>query len=43
MASAYLGLHYHLVFARKNRETVIATEWHSRMHEYLGGILSGRP
>ncbi len=41
MASPYLSLHYHLVFATKNRETVIAPEWRSRMHEYLGGIISG--
>ena len=26
MASTYLSLHYHLVFATKNRETVIAPE-----------------
>ena len=41
MASTYLSLHYHLVFATKNREAVIAPEWRSRMHEYLGGIISG--
>ena len=41
MASTYLSLHYHLVFATKNREAVIAPEGRSRMHEYLGGIISG--
>src|SRR5712671_2801891 len=41
MASTYLSLHYHLVFATTNRETVIAPECRSRMHEYLGGIISG--
>ena len=41
MASTYLSLHYHLVFATKNREAVIAPEWRSRLHEYLGGIISG--
>ena len=41
MASTYLSLHYHLVFATKNREAIIAPEWRSRMHEYLGGIISG--
>jgi hypothetical protein len=37
MASTYLSLHYHLVFATKHREAVIAPEWRSRLHEYLGG------
>jgi REP element-mobilizing transposase RayT len=41
MASTYLSLHCHLVFATKNREAVIAPEWRSRLHEYLGGIISG--
>jgi putative transposase len=41
MASTYLSLHYHLVFATKNREAVIAPEWRARMHEYLGGTISG--
>jgi REP element-mobilizing transposase RayT len=29
------------VFATKNREAVIASEWRSRLHEYLGGTVSG--
>src|SRR2546423_6952347 len=41
MASTYLSLHYHLVFATKNRETVIVPEWRSRLHKYLGGTISG--
>ena len=41
MASTYLSLHYHLVFATKNREAVIAPEWRSRLHEYLGGTIAG--
>src|SRR2546430_16600475 len=41
MASTYLSLHYHLVFATKNREAVIAPEWGLRLHEYLGGTISG--
>ena len=40
MASTYLSLHYHLVFATKSREAVIAPEWRSRLHEYLGGTIS---
>src|SRR6476659_1179838 len=41
MASTYLSLHYHLVFATKNREPTIAPEWRSRLHEYLGGTIAG--
>ena len=41
MASTYLSLHYHLVFGTKNREPWIAPSWRSRLHEYLGGTISG--
>lgn len=41
MSSTYLSLHYHLVFGTKNREPVIAPEWRARLHEYLGGTISG--
>ena len=41
MASTYLSLHYHLVFATKIRESTIASEWRSRLHEYLGGTITG--
>ena len=41
MASTYLSLHYHLVFGTKSREPFIAAEWRSRLHEYLGGTISG--
>jgi putative transposase len=41
MGSTYLSLHYHLVFGTKNREPLIASEWRSRLHEYLGGTISG--
>jgi REP element-mobilizing transposase RayT len=41
MSSTYLSLHYHLVFGTKNREPLIAREWRSRLHEYLGGTISG--
>ncbi len=41
MASTYLSLHYHLVFATKNREGIIAAEWRSQLHEYLGGSVAG--
>ena len=41
MPSTYLSLHYHLVFATKNRAPLIAAEWQPRLHEYLGGTISG--
>src|SRR3954454_12063963 len=41
MASTYLSLHYHLVFSTKNRETLIAPEWRTRLHDYLGGTIRG--
>ena len=41
MPSTYLSLHYHLVFGTKNREAFIAPQWRLRLHEYLGGTISG--
>jgi REP element-mobilizing transposase RayT len=41
VGSTYLSLHYHLVFGTKYREPAIAAEWRSRLHEYLGGTISG--
>jgi REP element-mobilizing transposase RayT len=41
MSSTYLSLHYHLVFRTKNRESTILPDWRSRLHEYLGGTISG--
>src|SRR5438309_2324700 len=41
MASTYLSLHYHLVFGTKKRDPFIAPQWGSRLHEYLGGTISG--
>lgn len=41
MASTYLSLHYHVVFGTKNRKPSIGAEWRSRLHEYLGGTVSG--
>ena len=41
MASTHLSLHYHLIFATKNRELWLAATWRSRFHEYLGGVVQG--
>lgn len=41
MASIYLSLHYHIVFGTKDRMSLIAPEWRSRLHEYLAGTVVG--
>ena len=41
MGSTYLSLHYHLVFSTKHRHPFIIPQWRSRLHEYLGGTISG--
>ena len=41
MASTFLSLHYHLVFGTKNRVPTIEPKWRTRLHEYLGGTISG--
>jgi REP element-mobilizing transposase RayT len=38
--STYLSLRYHLIFATKERKPYISPEWRSRLHRYLGGIVS---
>ena len=46
MASTYLSLHYHVIFATKDRRPMIADEWRDRLHTYLGGLakkLNGFP
>ena len=40
MSSTHLSLHYHLIFATKNHEPLIAQTWRERLHAYMGGILS---
>jgi putative transposase len=39
MPSAYLSLHYHLVFSTKHRAPTITLEMAPRLYEYLGGIV----
>ena len=41
MSSTYVSLHYHLVFSTKNRQRFISDKWRERLHEYLGGTVSG--
>jgi REP element-mobilizing transposase RayT len=39
--STFLSLHYHLVFSTKHRTPFIGENWAGRLHEYLGGTVSG--
>jgi len=39
MPSRHLSLHYHLTFSTKNRAPLIASDWRSRLHAYLGGCV----
>ena len=41
MASTYVSLRVHLVFATKGRLPMIADAWRGRLHAYLGGTLRG--
>lgn len=41
MASTYLNLWVHVVFAVKHRQPLIADAWRDRLHAYLGGVLNG--
>ena len=41
MPSTHTSLLYHLIFATKNREPLIAPAWRARLHEYLGGTVDG--
>jgi REP element-mobilizing transposase RayT len=40
MGSTHLSLHIHLIFGTKDHRPTIAKEWRSRLHAYMGGILS---
>ena len=41
MPSTHTSLHYHLVFATRNREPWITEPTRSQLHEYLGGTVRG--
>lgn len=41
MASTYLSLRVHVVFATKDRLPLIANDWIQDLHAYLGGCLKG--
>ncbi len=39
MPSTYLSLHYHIIFATKDRRPWFDVKWRGRMHGYLGGAI----
>jgi putative transposase len=41
MPSTHTCLLYHIIFATKDRQPLIAPEWRPRLHEYLGGTVRG--
>ncbi|MBU1665470.1 MAG: IS200/IS605 family transposase [Gammaproteobacteria bacterium] len=41
MPSTHTSLHYHLIFATKNRKAWLAPAWREQLHEYLGGTVRG--
>ena len=41
MGSAFLSLHYHIVFSTKERRPFIKPSWCYKLHEYLGGTVRG--
>jgi putative transposase len=41
MPSTFLSLHYHIIFSTKDRLPLIDAAWRDRLHEYLGGTVSG--
>ena len=41
MPSTFLSLHYHIIFSTKDRLPLIDAVWRDRLHEYLGGTVSG--
>jgi REP element-mobilizing transposase RayT len=41
MPSTHTHLLYHIIFATKDRKPLIADSWRARLHEYLGGTVSG--
>ena len=41
MASTYVSLRVHIVFATKERQPLIGDAWRGRLHAYLGGTLRG--
>ena len=41
MPSTHTSLHYHLIFATKDRAPLITPGWRAQFHDYLGGTTRG--
>ncbi len=41
MSSTHTCLLYHIIFATKNREPRLASEWRGQLHDYMGGVVRG--
>lgn len=41
MASTYLALNVHIIFATKGRAPMIGAEWRDDLHAYVGGTVRG--
>jgi len=41
MPSTHTHLLYHLIFATKDREPILDSDWRERLHDYLGGVTRG--
>ncbi|MCK4658042.1 MAG: IS200/IS605 family transposase [Phycisphaerae bacterium] len=41
MGHSYTALYYHIVFSTKNRTPQITSEFHTRLYDYIGGIVKG--
>ena len=39
MPSTHTSLHFHLIFATKDRYPLIGNDWKARLHAYLGGLI----
>jgi len=42
MANTYTQIYVHIVFAVRNRETMISASWKERLHKYMTGIIQNK-
>lgn len=43
MPNSYTSLHFHVIFATKDRRPLIKSAWRDRLYEYIGGITRDLP
>ena len=41
MSQSYTNLLYHLIFATKERQPILTSEYRPRLYDYIGGIIRG--